>query len=46
MQSLLISDGNCRYEAVASSILKGFYFSYKRAGFTVCKLKHRVRGLT
>jgi len=27
MQSLLISDDNCRYEAVASNILKGFYFS-------------------
>jgi len=27
MQSLLISDDNCRYEAVASDILKGFYFS-------------------
>jgi len=26
MQSLLISD-NCRYEAVASNILKWFYFS-------------------
>jgi len=38
MQSLLISDDNCCYEAVASNILKGFYFSklrvlsYKRAG--------------
>jgi len=27
MQSLLISGDNCRYEAVASNILKGFYFS-------------------
>jgi len=27
MQSLLISDDNCRYEAVACNILKGFYFS-------------------
>jgi len=27
MQSLLISDDNCRYEAVASNILKRFYFS-------------------
>ena len=27
MQSLLISDNNCRYEAIASNILKGFYFS-------------------
>jgi len=26
MQSLLISDDNCRYEAVASNILKGFAF--------------------
>jgi len=25
--SLLISDDNCRYEAVARNILKGFYFS-------------------
>jgi len=27
MQSLLIRDDNCHYEAVASNILKGFYFS-------------------
>jgi len=27
MQSLLISDDNCRYEAAASNILNGFYFS-------------------
>jgi len=27
MQSLLISDDNCRYEAVARIILKRFYFS-------------------
>jgi len=52
MQLLLISDDNCHYEAVARNILKGFYFSllhvlgYKRAGFTVRKLKHRVWGLT
>jgi len=26
MQLLLISDDNCRYETVASSILKGFAF--------------------
>jgi len=27
MQPLLISDDNCRYEAVARNILKRFYFS-------------------
>jgi len=27
MQSLFIGDDNCRYEAVASNILKRFYFS-------------------
>ena len=27
MQSLLISDDNCRYEAVARNTLKRFYFS-------------------
>jgi len=27
MQPLLISDDNCRYEAAARNILKGFYFS-------------------
>jgi len=27
MQSLLTSDDNCRCEAVACNILKGFYFS-------------------
>ena len=27
MQSLLISDDNCRYEAVARNILKRLYFS-------------------
>ena len=27
MQSFLISDDNCRYEAVVSNILKGLYFS-------------------
>ena len=27
MQSLLITDDNCRYVAVASNILKGMYFS-------------------
>jgi len=27
IQSLLISDDNCRYEADASNICKGFYFS-------------------
>jgi len=45
MQSLLISDDNCRYEAVASNILKGFYFSqldvlgYKRAGLYCTQAK-------
>ena len=27
MQSLLIGDDNCHYEAVASNILKRFYFA-------------------
>jgi len=27
MATHFISDENCRYEAVASNILKGFYFS-------------------
>ena len=27
MQSLLISDDNCRYEAVASNILKEFFLN-------------------
>ena len=45
MQSLLISDDNCRYEAVASNLLKGFYFSqldvlgYKRAGLYCTQAK-------
>jgi len=52
MQSLLIGDDNCRYEAVASNILKGFYFSnlmywaISALVYTVRKLKHHVRGLT
>jgi len=45
MQSLLITDANCRYEAVASNTLKGFYFSwldvlgYKRAGLYCTQAK-------
>jgi len=45
MQLLLISDDNCRYEAVASNILKGFCFSqlhvlcYKRTGLYCTQVK-------
>jgi len=45
MQSLLINADNCRYEAVASNILKGFYFSqlhvlgYEHAGLYCTKSK-------
>jgi len=45
MQSLLISDNNCRYEAVTSNTLKGFYFclldvlGYKRAGLFCTQVK-------
>ena len=45
MQSLLISDDNCRYKAIASNMLKVFYFSwldvlvYKRAGLYCTQVK-------